>query len=113
MRGMRWSRFSLRTLLIFTTAAALFLGWLGWQRHIVRERFEWSQTINARGGGVYFHMGNLSLPWYRRMYSDRAVAYIHLYPNCSTDQKAIITSLFPEAKAIQDNAEPDLPPSTL
>ena len=34
----RWFQFSLRTLLIFVTLAAIPLGWLGWQAHIVRER---------------------------------------------------------------------------
>ena len=59
---------------------------------------------------MYFYMDALSLPWYRRLFGDRATAWIHLYPNCNTADKATIQSVFPEARAIKNNPEPEISP---
>jgi hypothetical protein len=89
------------------TTLGLGLGWYVWQRHIVWERFKWSEEIRARGGEVSFHMSvepkyaHLSpLPWYRKFLRDRVVVWIRLYPDCSEADKTTIKSLFPEAKGI-------------
>jgi hypothetical protein len=106
-----------KVLLLLATAFALGLGWFTWQAHNVRVRLNWSEAIRIRGGAVYFHrsvepqFAHLSpLPWYRRLLGDRAVVWIHLYPNCSKTEKAAMQSVFPEAKAIKDHSEPEIAP---
>jgi hypothetical protein len=97
---------------VIVTVFALCFGWLSWQRHIVQERAQWKYAITSRGGSVSFYSsmaGRQSpLPWYRRLFGDEPVVWIHLYPGYSQTDRNIIESLFPEAVLRLE----DFPPNT-
>ena len=97
----RWSRFSLRTMLVVVTLVG---GWLGWERHVVNGRAGVRQDIENAGGTFYtgdFVPGPFPRPapqppsWIRRQLGDESVGLIDLHHE-QWDVK-MIKSWFPEA----------------
>jgi hypothetical protein len=104
----RWTRFSVRTLLL---AVTLLCVWLGWQAYIVRERKELRTLIQNRGGWIDQSVNDdpflddtgivplpPDLPMVRQWLGDENVHRIILIGDAVTvGERARIERAFPEA----------------
>jgi hypothetical protein len=92
-------RISLRTLFLLVTLAGC---WLGWQRHVVRQREAARMTIVEGGGWIGAESftpqpTRAGIPWLRRWLGDEAVLWIRLPGNASESEIRLVESAFPEA----------------
>jgi hypothetical protein len=102
----RWLRFSTRTLLVAVTILCV---WLGWQVHIVRERKRLREWAIEHGGYVNVEYvatpftavvrpRRISVPWYRKLLGDQAIATISFSRSWENEEQAKeIDVYFPEA----------------
>ena len=115
----RWFRFSLRTLFVVVTLAAIPLGWLTWQLHIVRERkaihaelqreglkeftnylslnravaAQWKESINKRF--AYVRISRV-----RRLLGDEPILMIYVPDTIEPQLLTRIEHAFPEAQIL-------------
>lgn len=96
-RRRRWFQFSLRTLLIGVTLAAIPCGYVGWQVKIVRERKEMLKDFMARGG-ICTASEPQRAPLIRRLVSDEWIAAIALPDALGNEYKMKVKAVFLEAQ---------------
>ena len=118
----RWSRFSLRTLLVVVTLFAL---WLGWELKIVRERKAVLEWVKANKGATWFAKYGTAttmkmkpapkfhnpkavdvaprIPFWRSWLGDEAVYCFELpFPEEAGSRERVLRS-FPEAQIWEQN----------
>ena len=100
-------RFSLRTLFVFVTGVALFLGWRAYCLDWIRQRHDWIDSPTPK----YVHCNGNSRPppWYLRLFGEqqgweaismRFVPWTEPEPDVTDEQHVYydrIQRLFPEA----------------
>jgi hypothetical protein len=97
-RRRRWFQFSLRTLLIGVTLAAIPCGYVGWQAKIVRDRKAFLQTRYYLSCDSSPDVKPLRAPWMLRLLGAEPIYQITVFMRADAERAA---DLFPEA-FIQD-----------
>ena len=122
---MRRAQFRLRTLFVAIAALGLVLGYVYWQREIVRLRTREIARIEQIGGRVSQsvpmyasdHFSGMPLSYYqrpaiplvRRLLGDRPVGMVELPYDCPQTESTSLQQLFPELKTIVGPARPVSP----
>jgi hypothetical protein len=103
----RWFRYSLRTLFVVVTVAAVF-GWLGWNLKKVRERENVFASLRSRGvmfGTVASDSPQKELPLVWRLFGVKGIGLVEVPAGAFTEDDLYrLTTLFPEA-TIRDHLE--------
>lgn len=107
----RWTRFSLRTMFVVTTAICC---WLGWELIVFRERRELRRTLQEQAEYQFFtadQFANAPAPqtpepapsWLRRLLGDEPIQTIWCPPNVAETalEVAWLRRVFPEAELRQ------------
>jgi len=92
--------------LVAMTLLAVFMGWLGWELKVVRDRKAMVKWLESHGGNIFDYpnrTGELSL--LRRALGDVAYSPIFLRPNTTDEERANIARLFPEADFLEPPAK--------
>jgi hypothetical protein len=94
----RWFQFSLRTLFVAVTVAALFLGWIGWRLNQARQRENLLQSLGVDGARIT-RIPAQSSPFMLRKFGTTYIGEI-LLPSSKFSDADInrVRAIFPEAK---------------
>ncbi len=98
----RWYQFGLRTLLIVVTFAAVACGYVARQWRIVQARNAYvALHRNVYGAEVQ------KPTWLRRILGDETYSAVVLQHDASAEERATAKALFPEAKIVRINRDPN------
>src|ERR1700761_3899440 len=101
----RWSRFSLRTLLIAVALLSTVLGYFGHEAMIVRERRAARDEILGVAGSRFTPnrafigetKSKSQISWLRSLFGDVNYGYVLLPPDTDKEYRDVIRRIFPEA----------------
>jgi hypothetical protein len=109
-------RFSLRTMLVAVTVACVALSWTGYQLNWIRERRkalarnQYYEVLHSRVRDILANWP--SAPWTIRIFGEKGVYELVVFPEVTDSELERLKHLFPEADVRRpEQPGPDIPSS--